>query len=142
MGSRARQLALATIIDSPLLCLPDSPKNYRGQLGLEYFRDRPTVWDETRVLSADLAEHLVEARRKGDTWVVAAMNNDKPLTLKVPLDFLKPGDYTVRVFADKPESATVATAITDETRVMKAGDVLEIPMVIHGGFAAKITPQK
>ncbi|MEI6176201.1 MAG: glycoside hydrolase family 97 catalytic domain-containing protein [Verrucomicrobiota bacterium] len=140
MGTRARQLALATLLDSPLLCMADSPANYRGQTGLEYFRGLPTVWDETRVLSANLAEHLVEARRKGDIWYIAAMNHDKPLTLRVPLDFLGDGEHTIRIFADKPESATTATEITDTTRPITAKDSLEIPMVGDGGFAAVIIP--
>ena len=146
MGTRARQLALAAVIDSPLLCMADSPANYRTKdgfaPGLEFFRDLPTVWDETRVLSANLAEHIVEARRKGNAWVVAAMNDDKPLTLKVPLDFLKEGEYTVRVFADKPEWETTPAEITDEVRTVKAGDILEIMMATHGGFAAKIERNK
>ena len=142
MGTRARQLALATVLDSPLLCMADSPANYRGQTGLEYFRGLPTVWDETRVLSADLAEHLVEARRKGDIWYIAAMNHDKPLTLRVPLDFLGKGAHTIRIFADKPESATTATEITDTTRPITAKDSLEIPMVGDGGFAACIRPSR
>lgn len=138
MGTRARQLALATLLDSPLLCMADSPANYRGQTGLEYFRGLPTVWDETRVLSANLAEHLVEARRKGDIWYIAAMNHDKPLTLRVPLDFLGSGTHTIRIFADKPESATTPTEITDTARPVTAKDLLEIPMVANGGFAARI----
>ena len=46
-GTRARQLALSLLMDSPLLCLCDSPANYLGQPGLEFYRDLPTTWDET-----------------------------------------------------------------------------------------------
>jgi alpha-glucosidase len=98
------------------------------------------VWDETRVLAAELAEPLVEARRRGDRWVLAAMNNDKPLTLSVPLDFLGEGAYTMRVFADKPESEASPSAIADVTRPVTRGEKLEIRMATAGGFAATLAP--
>lgn len=41
MGTRARQLAMTVIYPSPLLVLCDSPKNYRGQSGIEFL-----VWGE------------------------------------------------------------------------------------------------
>ena len=142
MGTRARQLALTAVIDSPLLCLADSPENYRDQPGLEFLRGLPTVWDETHVLSADLAEHLVEARRQGGTWYIAAMNNDKPLALKVPLDFLGSGKFTINLYRDTAESETVATSIAVETRTVTRTDVLDISMVVGGGFAAKVERSK
>jgi alpha-glucosidase len=139
-GTRARQLALSVLLDSPLLVLCDSPENYRGQPGLEFYRDLPTTWDETRVLSAEAMEHLVQARKKGNGWWIAAMNNEKPLTLSVKLDFLGKGEYEVRVFEDTPESNERPAAIKESTRKAKAGDTLEIRMETAGGFAAIIKP--
>ena len=55
-------------------------------------RELPTIWDETRVLSADLSDYLVEALRKGDIWYIVAMNHGKPITLCMPLDFLDKGE--------------------------------------------------
>ena len=65
IGTRARELAMTVVFESPLLVLCDHPANYRGELGVEYFRGLPTVWDETVVLSAELARHIVIARRSG-----------------------------------------------------------------------------
>lgn len=140
-GTRARQLALSVMVDSPLLCMADAPESYRGQKGLEFYRGLPTVWDETRVLSAAVGEHLVEARRRGGQWWLVAMNNDKPLALKVNLDFLGKGTYTACVFSDLPESETTATAIGEETRAVTADEQLEIQMATAGGFAARLSPK-
>ena len=43
-----------------MLC--DSPKNYRGQPGIDFLRDIPTVWDESVVLSGEVGESIVVAR--------------------------------------------------------------------------------
>ncbi len=141
VGTRTRQLALAVLMDSPYLCLCDSPANYRGQPGIEFYRGLPTTWDETRVLSADAMQHLVQARRKGAGWWIAAMNNREPLTLSVKLDFLGPGNYVLRCFADTPESNERPTALAESTRTVTAKDTLEIPMQTAGGFTATLKPE-
>lgn len=38
VGTRARQLALTVLMDSPLIVLCDSPKNYLGEPGLAFYR--------------------------------------------------------------------------------------------------------
>jgi len=137
-GTRARQLALSVLMDSPLLCLCDSPANYLGQPGLDFYRGLPTTWDETRVLSSNAMEHLIQARRKGYRWYLAAMNAAEPLVLKVKIDFLGPGKHLLRCFSDTPESATRPTAIEESSRTVTTGDTLEIRMERAGGFAAVI----
>jgi alpha-glucosidase len=142
VGTRARQLALSMLMDSPYLCLCDSPTNYHAQPGIEFYRGLPTTWDETRALSADAMEHLVQARRKGNSWWIAAMNDRKPLTLSVKLDFLGPGSYLLRSFSDTPESNDRPAAIADSTRTVTAKDTLEIRMENAGGFVATIKPEQ
>jgi alpha-glucosidase len=137
-GTRARQLALSVLMDSPLLCLCDSPTNYLGQPGLEFYRSLPTTWDETRVLSSEAMEHLVQARRKGDRWYLAGMNSEQPLLLRIKLDFLGRGKFTLRSFADTPESATRPAAIGESSRTMTRKDTVEIRLERAGGFAAEI----
>ena len=87
-------------------------------------------------------EHLVQARRKGDGWWLAAMNNRKPLTLSVKLDFLGQGTYVLRSFADTPESNDRPTALAESTRTVTAKDSLEIRMETAGGFVATLKPAR
>lgn len=141
VGTRARQLAETVVYFSPLLCLCDSPENYRGQPGVEFFRGLPTVWDDTVVLSAEVAQHVAIARRSGDRWYLAAMNGDAPLTLKVPLSFLGAGQWTLRAFADTAESARQPTQISDTTTSVASGDTLTLTLAPAGGYAAVFTPK-
>lgn len=142
VGTRARQLAETVVYFSPLLCLCDSPANYRGQPGVEFFRGLPTVWDETVVLSAEVAEHVVIARRSGSHWYLAAMNGDSPLTLRVPLKFLGAGSWKLRAFADTPESASRPEVIADTTRAVDTNETLELTLSPAGGYAAVFSPEQ
>ncbi|HET7535567.1 MAG TPA: glycoside hydrolase family 97 protein [Candidatus Didemnitutus sp.] len=141
VGTRARQLAETVVYFSPQLCLCDNPANYRGQPGVEFFRGLPTVWDDTVVLAADVAQHVVIARRSGDRWYLAAMNGDAPLALKVPLKFLGTGAWNLRAFADTPESAVQPEKISDTTRPVEASDALELTLAPAGGYAAVLSPR-
>ncbi len=141
VGTRARQLAETVVYFSPQLCLCDSPANYRGQPGVEFFRGLPTVWDDTLVLTAEVAEHVVMARRSGSRWYLAAMNGDAPLTLKVPLKFLGTGAWTLRAFADTAESGAQPEKISDTTRDVSAADTIELTLAPAGGYAAALSPR-
>jgi len=133
MGTRCRQLSLAVLMTSPFLCLCDAPENYRGQAGVEFLRDLPTVWDESRVLQADFAKSLVIARRKGRNWWLAAMNDTERLTLSEPLSFLGKGRYRLETFGD----GTRPTDVKIDSRNVGSSDTLDIPMAGVGGFVAR-----
>jgi alpha-glucosidase len=131
---------MTVVYFSPLLCLCDHPDNYRNQPGVEFFRGLPTVWDDTVVLSAEMAQHVVVARRSGKSWYLAAMNGDTPLTLTVPLDFLGDGEWSLRAFADTPESAATPTSLAETTTVVRSGATLTLTFAPAGGYAAVLTP--
>ncbi|PTY07111.1 alpha-glucosidase [Opitutaceae bacterium EW11] len=139
VGTRARQLAETVVYFSPMLCLCDSPANYRGQPGVEFFRGLPTVWDDTVVLSAEVAQHVVIARRSGSRWYLAAMNGDAPLKLRVPLKFLGDGRWTLRAFSDTAESATRPEAIAETTSSVDATSFVDIALSPAGGYAATLS---
>jgi len=140
MGTRARQLALTVVYRSPLLVLCDSPVNYRGQAGVEFFRDLPTVWDESVVLSAEVGKHLVIARRSGKRWFLAAMNGDDALTLDVPLAALgaKGRGWQLREFADGADPAAPETVV-ETTRDLGDTRKLTLRLAPDGGYAATLS---
>jgi len=142
IGTRARQLAMTVVYRSPLLVLCDSPANYRGQPGVEFFRGLPTVWDESVVLSAEIDQHVVIARRSGDLWYVAAMNGDAAATLEVPLAFLgaKQRGWRLREFADGPD-ATAPETVVEMTRDLGGARTLTLRLQASGGYAAVISPE-
>jgi alpha-glucosidase len=141
VGTRARQLAETVVYFSPLLCLCDSPENYRGKSGVEFFRNLPTVWDDTIALSAKVADHIVIARRSGRKWYLAAMNGDSALKIDVPLAFLGSGKWNLQEYVDTPESPSNPEAIGEVKRVVEPGGILTVSMSPAGGYAAVLTPQ-
>ena len=140
MGTRARQLAMTVVYRSPLLVLCDSPANYRGQPGVEFFRDLPTVWDESVVLSAEVGKHIVIARRSGQRWFIAAMNGDDALTLDVSLDALglKGRDWHLREFADGADPDAPETVV-ETTRDLGDTRTLTLRLAPGGGYAATLS---
>jgi alpha-glucosidase len=74
-GTRAHQLAMYVVYESPLVMVSDYPEAYEGQPGIEFIEKVPTVWDETRVLAGAPAKHIVIARRNGTSWYIGAMTN-------------------------------------------------------------------
>jgi len=141
MGTRARQLAMTVIYPSPLLVLCDSPANYRGQSGVEFFRSLPTVWDETVVLNAEVAKSIVIARRAGDRWYLAAMNGDDAAMLDVPLKFLGGKKWDLHEFADQPDEASYE-AVLEKQSTVDSKSILHLNLLQAGGYAAVLCPTK
>ena len=141
MGSRARQLAMAVIYFSPLQVLCDSPQNYRGQLGLEFLRDLPTVWDETVVLEGEVAQSIILARRSGNRWYLVAMNGDEAMELQAPLAFLGEGKWTLRGFADNTASSDYQ-AVIESTSNVDAGTIVPLSLLPAGGYAGIISKEE
>lgn len=93
--TRAHQLALPLILFSPIQSLfwaePGQAISEAVQLyhpELIVWQMMPTVWDDTRVLSGEVGEHAVIARRAGADWFIGAITNDLERTLSLNLSSL------------------------------------------------------
>ena len=139
-GTRAGQLALFVAYDSPIMCVSDHPINLRGQPGIDFLKLVPTVWDETRVLSGVVAEHLVIARRSGADWYLGALNNGFTRVRSVKLDFLGAGKWQVRWWHDAADSGENAGHIEIEERIVSADTTLDLRMAPGGGAVARFVP--
>ena len=140
MGTRANQLAMMVVFESPFQALCDSPYNYRGQRGTDFLRAVPTNWDETRVLTGEIGEYVTIARKAGARWFLGSMTNSTGRVLAVPLAFLGPGKYRLYLFADAPESGDSPDHLIEETRVVSAADTLNLRLAPAGGLAAWFEP--
>jgi alpha-glucosidase len=139
-STRAGQLALFVAYDSPVMCVCDHPVNMRGQAGVDFLKLVPTVWDETRVLSGVVAEHLVIARRSGPDWYLGAMNNSYARVRTVKLDFLGPGKWHMRWWHDAADSGDNAAHLAIEEKDVTAGDSLDLRMASAGGAVIRFVP--
>jgi alpha-glucosidase len=132
-GTRAAELALFVLYDSPVCCVCDHPSHYQNQPGVDFLKIVPTVWDDTRVLNAAVGEQLVMARRSGDRWFLGAMTDKNARDLSVKLDFLGKGSWKATIWKDAPDSDTAAEHLLTEERTLSSADVLNLHLAMAGG---------
>lgn len=85
------QLATAVLFQNPIQNFALAPNNLTdaSPICLDYMKQVPTVWDETRFIDGYPGRYVVLARRHGNTWYVAAINaTPEPLKLKLSLPML------------------------------------------------------
>lgn len=140
-GTRASELALFVIYNSPVTVACDLPAHYYNQPGAEFLKIVPTVWDETHVLDAQVADYIVEARRKGNDWFIGGLTDATPRQLTIPLTFLGRGKYKLQVWKDAKDSNVNAEHLEKEERIVTAADKLVLPMVMNGGYVAHLQKQ-
>lgn len=139
-GTRAYQMALYVVFESPLQMLADNPVLYRREHPCtEFLAAVPTTWDSLRVLRAACGREVVVARRKGDKWYVGGITNDRPYTTEIALDFLPVGrTFTMISFEDGVNADLQATDYRKRVREVDASTVVKVEMVRNGGWAAVI----
>ncbi len=141
MGTRCHQLAMCVVFESPLQMLADNPSNYlREPEAMEFLGPVPSVWDETRVLDAKIAEYVVVARRNGRDWYIGAMTNWTPRDLEIDLSFLPAGTLPMESYQD----GVNANRMASDYKLVKSQVNSKTRMKIHlaegGGWAARIHP--
>ena len=138
VGTRAHELALCVLYDSPITTLCDTPEHYRGAAGVEILRNLPTVWDETTALDGAIGEFFVQTRRIGSVYYAAAITDANARQYKLNLSFLAPGKtYSALIVKDVPDSAKDAEKAAVETIDVTADSTLTIDMVRNGGWVAR-----
>ena len=141
MGTRAAELALLVVYESPLQVICDSPDAYRDQVGTSFLKETPATWDETRVLAGEVGRTIVVARRSGKRWFVGAITGSESRTLDIPLDFLGgDGLWRARVVADAPEAWVSPERANEDTWTVRPIGKLTAHMAPGGGFAAILEP--
>ena len=140
-GTRTHQVALFTAYESPLTMLCDSPSNYyRNPEFTSYIAAIPTVWDETVALEAKAGDYLLMARRNGDRWYVAGLNDWTARSLSFKADFLGTGKYKVRIFQDGVNADAWAEDYKITDTLANASSVFNFRMAQGGGWSAIFTP--
>lgn len=96
------QLATAVLFQNPIQNFALAPNNLvdAPDVCIDFMKQMPTIWDETRFIDGYPGRYVVLARRHGDVWYVAAVNaTAEPLKLKLSLPMLPAGD-AVSVYLD------------------------------------------
>lgn len=139
MGTRAFQMALYVVLESGVQMLADNPtRYYQNDDCTRYIASVPTVWDETRCLSAKAGEYLVVAKRKGQKWFIGAITNGTPRDLTLSLSFLASGNHKLTAFKDGVNADYQAMHYNKIEQSVTSGTSLNIHLAKNGGWAAVI----
>ncbi len=140
LGTRAQELALYVVFESPLEMVSDYPEHYEGQRDFDFIKRVPATWDAMHVIGGQPMEWITVARRSGNDWYVGSITNWDQRDIHVPLSFLGDGKYVAEIYADAPDASDVATHTTFATQAVDRNTVLSVHMVSGGGNAIWIHP--
>jgi alpha-glucosidase len=140
MGTRAHQIALFVVFESPLQMVADHPAAYDGQKELAFLKAVPTTWDETRVLAGRPSQYIVIARRSGQEWYIGSLTNWDPRELDLNLSFLGKGSYTAEIYSDGPHAVTQPKDCRFEKQTVDAQTNLKLRLTPGGGAAIRMVP--
>jgi alpha-glucosidase len=140
MGTRAQQLALYVIFQTPIQMVSDSPQMYAGQPAFQFIKDVPVSWDSTHVLNGTPGEFVTIARQHGDEWYLGSMTNWTSRTLQVPLNFLPEGEYTAEVYEDGADANTNPKHVVIRKQTVRRGQTLTLKLAEGGGCAIRFLP--
>lgn len=140
-NTKGHQLAMAAVYYSPLQFYfwYDSPFVDQGESELQFWKDCPTVFDESVALDGIPGEYIIQARRSGHDWFVGAMTNTEGRTIQVPTDFLPKGKYIVEIFNDDPALNT-RTKVSSQSVIIKAGKIISLELQPSGGATLHFKP--
>ena len=126
----AFQLATAVLFQSPVQFFAITPNNLEDApaFAIDFMKEVPTTWDETRFIDGYPGKYAVVARRHGDTWYVVGVNAQKEaqkLTIKMPML----SGETVKFYGDQKDGTTY----TNTLKVNKKGEA-KVTIQPEGGI--------
>lgn len=140
LGTRAHQVAMYVIFESPLQMLCESPSTYYKEEETTTFISKiPTVWDDTKVLEAKISEYIVMARKHKKSWYLGAMTNETARNFEIDLSFLDKGSYTMEIIKDGLNTHRYAQDYIKETTTVNNKQKINITLNASGGYTAIFT---
>ncbi len=139
----AKQLAYYVILYSPLQMAADLIENYKDQPAFKFIQDVPVNWDNTKIITAEIGDYIVLARKYNNLWFLGGITDEYPRKLSISLDFLeRDKEYTAEIYCDDINTGLYEnpTDIEIGTYSVNANDSLHIALSTSGGIAIKFTP--
>ncbi len=139
-GTRCQQLAMFVMYEAPLQMLADAPTAYKADpVVLNYLKDVPVVWDETKALDGKVGDYAIIARQKDGIWYVAGMTNWEARTVDVDFSFLKNGKYKAQIFQDGINADRIGNDYALVEKTIDGGGKHTLHMAPGGGFVMIIS---
>jgi len=124
------ELALPVLFLSGIQHMAEIPAGVEKQPDyvIDYLKDIPTNWDESRFIDGYPGKYAVFARRKGATWHIVGINGENaPKHLDLDLNFV--GD----------KQGVLIQSVDENFRIneVSSGQLNAIELEAHDGFVAK-----
>jgi len=142
--TRAHQMALYVIFESGFQMLADYPGAYRASKELEFLKQVPVAWDETRGLGGRPGAYVSVARRQGDAWYIGTITGAEAREIEIPLGRILPAGrtYTAEIWADAPDAAVQPKNTVRTTQRVTADTRLRARLAPAGGHVIVLRPHQ
>lgn len=142
-GTRAHQVAMYVVYESPLQMLADNPSNYlRDSLCTRFIAQIPVTWDTTIALHGKAGEVVAVARKHGEDWYIGAMTNWQARSLTISLSFLDNTVYKMEVLQDGVNAGRHAADYTITSATAGRSDTITVALASGGGWSAVLKKTK
>ncbi|MCV9927722.1 glycoside hydrolase family 97 protein [Flavobacterium sp. LS1R49] len=141
-GTTAQQLALYVTIYAPIQMMADLPENYEGKPALQFLKDVPTDWEDTKVLNGEIGQYITTVRKDLNSadWYLGSITNENARDINVSLSFLDPkATYEAQIYADAEgtDETHNPSAVAISKKTVKASDTLKLHLGGAGGTAIR-----
>lgn len=127
-------LATAVLFQSPVQHFALAPGNLTDApaWAVDFMKEVPVLWDETRYIDGYPGKYVVLARRHGDTWYIAGVSAQKePVTVALELPMFAPSQKVTVYNDDSKLQGSVKEMKIDKKQRLK------ITMPCNGGVLIK-----
>lgn len=140
--SYAHRLALPVIYYSPGQFLlwgeKLNPNHERPEL--EFWKNIPTTWQDTRFLSGEIGGYAVVARRAGKNWYVGGITNTNARLIVIDFSFLdKKKKYEATIYTDAKDGSD---RVDITRKKVSSKDNLTFELQKSGGVSLKIVEKR
>ena len=139
MNTRSAELAKFVIYESPFMCFCDHPDHVLGQVGSDFVKVVPVVWDDIRFLGGAPDEYVALAKRSGEQWFVGVLNNSIQRDLNLDLSFFPMGTYRLEYWRDGKQANKDATSCEHKSVVIRSDKPLKLKLANAGGYVGILT---
>ena len=142
----AKQLALYVVLYSPLQMAADLPEHYEQRPdALSWIEAVGVDWEQSRTVHAQIGDYVTVARQERGTgeWFVGSITDETGRVLPLHLDFLDADTpYLAQIWRDADTADWQANphALTQESRIVRMGDVMDLRLAPGGGTAIHLRP--
>lgn len=135
----AFELATAVLYQNPIQNFAITPENLNSEedggapeASINFMKQVPTTWDETRFIDGYPGKYIVLARRHHATWYVVGVNaTGEPLKLTLDLsDYMEAGD-NVQLYSDNLKNQDPKY---EAKKLVLSPAKVKLTMDTHGGF--------